>query len=73
MKRFDPETMTDEQIAEWKKKIDNMSREEMCRLWRFAPSGHPCFITGTKVTEYFKARFDSLGGFSPGISKRIGL
>lgn len=66
------EPMTDEVVVRWKKKIDAMTREEMCRLWRFAPSGHPCFLTGTSVTDYFKERFDSLGGFSPGISKRIG-
>lgn len=64
--------MTKEEITKWKEKIDNMSREDMCRLWRFAPSGHPCFITGNEVTEYFRERFDKLGGFSPAISKRIG-
>ena len=66
------EPMTDEQIDDWKLQIDQMSREEMCRLWRFAPAGHPCFTTSTPVTAYFKERFDSLGGFSPEISKRIG-
>jgi len=52
--------------------IDAMSREEICRLWGFAPAGHPCFTTGTPIKDHFKKRFDSLGGFSLEISKRIG-
>ena len=64
--------MTETEIQEWKDKIDKMPREEMCRLWRFAPSGHPCFIMGNGVTEHFGERFKSLGGFSPEISKRLG-
>jgi len=53
-------------------RINAMGREEMCRLWRFAPSGHPYFDTEKPYYEVFKARFDKLGGFSPEISKRIG-
>ena len=59
--------LTDGQKAE----IDGMSRISMCRLWRFAPPGHPYFDTTQPFYEYFKKRFDSLGGFSPEISKQI--
>lgn len=57
---------------EWKKPIDAMTREDMCRLWRYAPPGHPYFKRGTPEQEYFEKRFNQLGGFSPEISKRIG-
>ncbi len=51
--------------------INGMSREEMCRLWRFAPAGHPYFDKTNPLSEIFKKRFDELGGFSPEISKRL--
>ena len=35
--------MTPEKIAAEIVKINVMSRLEMCRLWRFAPSGHIYF------------------------------
>jgi len=53
-------------------RINAMSREEMCRLWRNAPSGHPYFDSSKPYYDVFKARFDKLGGFSPEISKKIG-
>ncbi len=49
--------------------IDKMTQEEMARLWRFAPSGHPYFVNGTEVWEYFEAKFK---GFTPELSKSIG-
>ena len=52
--------------------INSLSREEMCRLWRNAPAGHPHFDSSKPYYEVFKARFDKLGGFSPEISKKIG-
>jgi hypothetical protein len=64
--------MTGEEIEEHKKKIDQMSREQLCRLWRFAPSGHPYFVSGTELQEYFDKRFRESGGFTPQISKKIG-
>jgi hypothetical protein len=64
--------MTPEQIAEHKAKIDAMTREDMCRLWRFAPAGHPYFVIGTEIAEYFEKRFQEIGRFSPEISKKIG-
>jgi hypothetical protein len=52
--------------------INNMSREEMCHLWRFAPAGHKYFQRGNELSEIFEKRFKELGGFSPEISKSIG-
>ena len=63
------EALTGAEIEEWKKKIDGMSQEDMARLWRFAPSGHPVFVTGSDLFEYFQSRFK---GFTPEISKKIG-
>lgn len=60
--------LTPEERAE----IDALSRIEMARLWRFAPAGHRYFVSGTPLNEYFKRRFEGLGGFSPEISKQIG-
>ena len=57
--------------ADVKAEIDALSREQMARLWRFAPSGHR-FFQGD-VGAYFKERFYAvLGGFTPELSKRIG-
>lgn len=53
-----------------KQEIDNMSREELCRRWRFAPSGDLMFQD--EAGDYFSARLKELGGFSPEISKKIG-
>lgn len=61
--------MTDEEIMKAKEAIDAMSQEEMARLWRFAPAGHPYFDSRLPLVEYFEARFK---GFTPGISKKIG-
>ena len=62
-----------EEIKAWEKKIDSMTREEMARLWRFAPSGHPVFRADCKLYERFAKRFEKLGKFSPEISKKIGF
>jgi len=60
---LDPET---------REKIDALSHEAMARLWRFAPLGHQYFVYGP-VFDYFEKRFNELGGWTPEISKRIGL
>lgn len=64
--------MSEQAIKQWKRKIDAMSHEEMARLWRTAPVGHPIFDNTLPLFKYFKDRFDSLGGMTPAISKRIG-
>jgi hypothetical protein len=55
---------------EEKQEIDSMSRYEMCYRWRFGKVGDPIFIGDTG--QYFAERLDSLGGFTPEISKQIG-
>jgi len=62
--------MTENEIKEWKARIDGMSQEEMCRKWRFTPSGDPLMCE--PLFPYFKARLNSLGGFTTAISKKIG-
>ena len=61
--------MEEQEIQEWKDKIDEMPQEEMARLWRFAPSGHPIFDNTLPLFEYFQTKFK---GFTPAISKKIG-
>ncbi len=56
---------------EMKARIDSMSQEAMCRHWRFSKVGDPLFQPPNG--EYFEKRFKEIGGFTPEISKRIGL
>jgi hypothetical protein len=56
----------------YRDKIDEMSQEEMARLWRFAPPGHPIFDTRNGLDKYFNERFKELGGWTPEISKKLG-
>ena len=54
-------------------KINNMNHFEMCRLWRFAPSGHHYFDNQLPYAEIFEKRlFKHFGGFTPEISKSLG-
>jgi len=55
---------------EQKKQIDEMSQYDMCRLWRFAKSGHP-FLQG-ETGQYFSDVMKQKGGFTPEISKSLG-
>ena len=55
-----------------KAKIDAMSQEDMARLWRFAPAGHPYFVSGSRLSEYFIKVFRGKGGMTPAVSKSIG-
>ena len=64
--------MTEEQIQEWKDRIDKMTQLEMARLYRFALSGHPVFDDRLPLYKYFDERFRKLGGMTPDISKAIG-
>ena len=64
--------MEEKEIKRWEEEIAKMSQEDMCRLQRFAPSGHPVFDSRLPLYEVFKKRFDELGGFTPSISKKIG-
>ena len=51
--------------------IDNLTHEQMCRLYRFSEIGHKYF-TNTPELEYFMKRYYFLGGMTIEISKRIG-
>lgn len=66
---MDLEEFKEQQI---KKEIDALTHEEMCRLARFAPSGHKYFNKTQPYYKYFKERFEKLGGFTPTISKKLG-
>ena len=61
--------MEEKEIQEWRDKIVKMSQEDMARLYRFAPSGHPVFNTSLPLNKYFDERFE---GFTSAISKKIG-
>jgi hypothetical protein len=52
--------------------INKLSHEEMARLWRFAPPGHPYFKSGTPECEAFGARWREFGGMNPSLSKKLG-
>jgi len=64
--------MEENEIEEWKKRIDGMGHLEMARMWRFFPSGHPVFNSQLPLFEHFQKRFKELGGMTPAISKAIG-
>ena len=64
--------MTDKEIQDWKDKIDGMDHAAMASLWRFAPSGHPCFDNRLPLFKYFQERFKKLGGMTTAVSKSIG-
>ena len=57
----------------FKNKIDAMTHEEMCWLYRFARSGHVFFISGTELAERFDKRYKKFGCMIAEMSKRIGL
>lgn len=61
--------MIDEEVKKHKEAIDVMTQEEMARLWRFAPAGHPYFDNKLPLYDYFITRFK---GFNPELSKKIG-
>jgi len=65
--------MDESEIEKHKKIIDDMSRAEMARLWRFAPSGHIYFRSDIPLHDYFRKKFIEKGGWNSGISKQIGL
>lgn len=55
-----------------KEKIDNMTQVQMAKIYRFVPSGHPYFKSGTEISDYFMKKFKEKGGMTPAISKFIG-
>ena len=63
--------MTESQEKEIQE-INEMSQEEMARLWRFAPAGHPYFDMSQPFYKVFERRFEKLGGMTAKISKSLG-
>ena len=63
--------MTPEEIKRHSEIIDNMTQEDMARLWRFAPTGHPYFNATEypELCDFFHTRFR---GMTPELSKKIG-
>lgn len=65
--------MTEEELKTIEK-IENMAHLEMCKLWRFAPAGHPYFrISGPYYKIFEKRLFNHFGGLTPKISKQLKL
>lgn len=54
-----------------KARIDGMSQYDLCRMWRFAKSGN--ILLQGETGKYFESRLKAKGGFTPEISKAIGL
>jgi hypothetical protein len=69
------ENYSEKEIEIALKRIEELDRETMCRLWRFAPKGSEIFFRSDLPTgDAFKERlFTHFGGFSPEISKKIGF
>ena len=62
---------TPEEIEESKKKIDEMSHEELASMWRFGHLDNK--LLQGEVGQYFKDRlFNHFGGFNPTLSKSLG-
>lgn len=55
------------------KQINQISHEEMARLWRFTPHDHPYWDKSKPFFKVFRERFKKLGGFTPAISKAVGF
>jgi hypothetical protein len=50
-----------------------MSHNEMWSIWRFSKSGN-IYVTNGEIADYFKDRlFKHFGGFTPEISKELGV
>ena len=65
--------ITEKEIQQELEKIRQMGREEMARLWRFAPPGHKYFNKNLPYWDVFTSRFKALGGITPELSKKLKL
>jgi hypothetical protein len=63
--------MTPQELNDHITAIKMLSQEGCARLYRFAHIGHIYFTDKTLFKE-FKNHFQSLGGMTPEISKKIG-
>ncbi len=63
----------DEKQEDFKTQIDELSHEDMCRMWRFGNIPAQWRDSTNPASKYFQERlFQHFGGFTPEISKRIG-
>jgi len=63
---------TEEELAEWKAKIDGMGQLECATLLRFTKAGHPIFRSDLPLYKYFQEHFKAVGGMTPEVSKQMG-
>jgi hypothetical protein len=65
---------TDTVATKWKHKIDNMTHEELARMYRFERHTHPIFtLENDEVYQYFENAFNKFGGMTKSIGKEIGM
>jgi len=65
------ENFDNEELTKLKNEIDEMSHEQLAKLWRFGDSSDK-YLQGD-AGSYLKDRlFNHFGGFNPNLSKRIG-
>ncbi len=55
------------------REVSSMTHEEMARHQRFDLVGSKFFKGGTPLSDAFTKRFESLGGMTTEISKKIGF
>lgn len=67
-----PGELNQQSIEKTKRDIDQMNHYQMAHLYRFAPSGHPYFISDTEANRYFMMKFNAFGGMTSEMSKAIG-
>lgn len=65
--------LTPEEIQDWISAINGMSHFDLAQLYRFSPTGHPVFDNSLPINAVFHKRFDEFGGWTPEISKALGL
>jgi hypothetical protein len=64
--------MDELELYTWIKKIKHMTHEELAYLYRFSKPG--CIVfTDPTLYALFKERFEACGGWTPEVSKKIGL
>ena len=49
--------ISEKEINDWKKRIDEMSHIQMCELWRFAECGHPIFDSRYPIYNHFLEKY----------------
>ena len=69
---IDENAIDDQARNQWLERISTMDQIYMAKLIRFAKAGHPVFYGPNDLYDTFMERFNSLGGMTPSISKRIG-